>query len=161
MTRFDFSPLFRSTVGFDPMVKLLETASRAETAEHAYPPYNIQTMGQDCYRITLAVAGYAIDDLQIEVRENTLTVSGKRGEDPEGVAFLHKGIEGGAFERRFQLADYVQVMSAHLDNGLLYVDLVRELPETMKPQKIEIGDGSAPTIAGRAKKLVEKVTEAA
>ena len=137
MTRFDFSPLFRSTVGFDRMMNLLE--STANVGEDGYPPYNIEKVSQDAYRITMAVAGFGESDLQIEARENTLVVSGKTAQTAdEGRSFLYRGIAGRSFKRSFQLADHVKVKGAELENGLLHVDLVREIPEEAKPRSIEI-----------------------
>ena len=142
MRSFDLSPLFRYSVGFDRLDDLFETAFRG-TQETAYPPYNIVKTGQDAYRITLAVAGFGEDELELVVKENLLTVrgSGKNGEAEQGkpVTYLHRGIAQRAFEHRFQLADHVKVTGANLANGLLDIELVRELPESAKPQKIEIG----------------------
>lgn len=137
MTRFDFSPLFRSTVGFDRMMNLLE--STANVGEDGYPPYNIEKVSQDAYRITMAVAGFGESDLSIEAKENTLVVSGKTAQSAdEGRSFLYRGIAGRSFKRSFQLADHVKVKGAELENGLLHVDLVREIPEEAKPRSIEI-----------------------
>ena len=142
MRSFDLSPLFRHSVGFDRLDDLFETAFRG-TQETAYPPYNIVKTGQDAYRITLAVAGFGEDELELVVKENLLTVrgSGKNGEQDKAVTYLHRGIAQRAFEHRFQLADHVKVTGANLANGLLDIELVRELPESAKPQKIEIGRG--------------------
>jgi molecular chaperone IbpA len=142
MMTFDFSPLFRSSVGFDHVGSLIDAAMRtAETAE-TYPPYNIERTGEDSYRITLAVAGFAPEELNIETRENVLTVSGERKNvQEERITYLHRGIAGRAFERRFQLADHVEVVNAGLDNGLLQIELVRRVPEAMRPRKIQIGAG--------------------
>jgi molecular chaperone IbpA len=141
-TNFDFTPYRRSTVGFDRLFDLLENATRLETAE-SYPPFNIERHGEDQYRITLAVAGFARDELDISVNEGVLTVAGRKADDRDGGRqFLHRGIGTRAFERRFELADFVQVHGADLKDGLLTIELVREVPEAMKPRKIEIG-GSA------------------
>lgn len=137
MTSIDFSPLFRSMIGFDRMTSALETAYRSEPS--GYPPYNIEASGENDYRITMAVAGFAEQDLGLEVKENILTVSGGRQqEDEQSRKFLYRGIANRSFERKFQLADYVRVIDARLENGLLHVDLRREIPETMKPRRIEI-----------------------
>jgi molecular chaperone IbpA len=137
MSTFDFAPLFRSTVGFDRMVSLLDAAGR--TDEQAYPPYNIEKVGDDAYRITLAVAGFAEDDLGITAQGNSLVISGKqKREEPKTGEYLYRGIAGRAFERRFQLADHIKVTGAALANGLLHVDLVREVPEAMKPRTIKV-----------------------
>lgn len=139
MTTFDFTPLYRTSIGFDRLASLLSSAQRLEQG-NGYPPYNILAEDENRYRITMAVAGFGEDDLDITTEQNTLTVSGKRGEDEgdEG-RYLHRGIANRAFERRFNLADHVRVTRASLVNGLLHIDLERELPEAMKPRKIEIG----------------------
>jgi molecular chaperone IbpA len=142
MRSFDLSPLFRHSVGFDRLDDLFERAFRNASQETSYPPYNIAKTGEDTYRITLAVAGFGADDLEIESKENLLTVRGKGAEAENGTTYLHRGIAKRAFEHRFQLADYVRVNGADLNNGLLDIDLVRELPERMKPQNIAIGGGS-------------------
>src|SRR6187401_367002 len=137
---FDFTPLYRSSVGFDRFAKMLDEASSFEAP--TYPPYNIERTGENAYRISIAVAGFADADLMIEVKENTLTVRGEKQEKTgEKGEVLYQGIAARAFERRFQLADYVQVSGAQLANGLLHVDLVREIPEAKKPRQIPIGNG--------------------
>ncbi len=142
MHALDFSPLFRSTVGFDRLSKLLE-ASQPNDASLSYPPYNIVKVSDDNYRITMAVAGFAEKDIDITAKENQLIVQGKAAEQPETTGvYLHRGIAERAFERRFQLADHIRVTGASLDNGLLTVELVREIPETMKPRKIDIKAGN-------------------
>jgi len=144
MTTIDFSPLFRSMIGFDRLSNALETAYRTEPG--GYPPYNVEAVGENDYRITMAVAGFAPDDLEIEVKENILTVAGSRpDEDAEKGAsrFLYRGIANRSFERKFQLADYVRVVDARLENGLLHVELRREIPEAMRPRKIEIQSSEA------------------
>jgi molecular chaperone IbpA len=143
MRHFDLSPLYRSTVGFDRLFSMLDNASGVEQAP-TYPPYNIERRGENDYRISVAVAGFAESDLAIETRENTLSIRGNKETRPEGeqtskVEVLHQGIAARAFERRFQLADHVHVTGASLENGLLHVDLVREIPETQKPRQIPIG----------------------
>jgi len=138
MRDFDLSPLFRSAIGFDRLPSLLDTAIRTAGPTDSYPPYNIEKTGEDAYRISIAVAGFARDDLEIEVRDGVLLVRGKNAEEPDGVTYLHRGIAGRAFERRFQLAEHVRAEAADLVNGLLTVDLVRELPEARKPRQIEI-----------------------
>jgi molecular chaperone IbpA len=145
MTAFDLSPLFRATVGFDRLTRMLEDAARISDASNGYPPYNIEKSGENRYRITLAVAGFAEDDLALQVQEGTLTIEGHR-KDPEADAiFLHRGIAGRGFKRQFQLADHVVVENAHLHNGLLVIDLTREVPEAMKPRRIQIST-AAPTV---------------
>ena len=150
MTNFDFSPLFRSSVGFDRMQRMLESATRTDEA-NGYPPYNIEKMDENAYRITMAVAGFSEADLDLEVKDGVLFVSGKQPEHPEDRRFLHRGIAGRAFRRSFQLADHVKVQGAELVNGLLHIDLARELPEALKPRKIAInGVVQAPQIEAAA-----------
>jgi molecular chaperone IbpA len=142
MRTFDLAPLYRSTVGFDRLFSMLDNTAGLDTAP-GYPPYNIERTGDDAYRISVAVAGFADNELSIESKENTLTIRGdkqaKTGETQGEV--LYQGIAARAFERRFQLADHVQVIGASLVNGLLHVDLVREIPEAKKPRQIPIGNG--------------------
>lgn len=135
-TVFDFAPLWRSGVGFDRLFDVLDQAGKWEPADN-YPPYNIEKTGDDTYRITLAVAGFAPDELSITSQPNLLVVSGKKAEG-QGGSYLHQGIAGRAFERRFSLAEHVKVTAAHLENGLLIIELVREVPEQMKPRRIPI-----------------------
>jgi len=143
MRTFDLSPFYRSTVGFDRLFSLLDSNLGSEV--QTYPPYNIERTGENAYRITMAVAGFGESDLSIEAKENTLTVKGeKKTETTEKESeFLYRGIGARAFERRFQLADHVEVKGANIENGLLHVDLVREIPEAMKPRTIAIGNGKA------------------
>jgi len=155
MTRFDFSPLFRSTIGFDRMAHLLESALDVEDVATGYPPYNIEKSGDDKYRITLAVAGFTADEIDVQVKENALTVSGRKADSQNERQYLHRGIAAREFRRVFQLTDYVKVVGANLDNGLLHVDLAREVPEEMKPRKIEIGSGGAKTLFGKAKQILD------
>ena len=150
MHSFDFTPLFRSTIGFDRMSQLLDAASEGGNRADGYPPYNIEKTGGDTYRVTLAVAGFGREDLEITQTENTLVLKGGNAEDGAGGKFLHRGIAGRAFERRFQLADHIRVVAAELENGLLHVDLEREVPEELKPRTIEIGSGGAERIAKAA-----------
>jgi molecular chaperone IbpA len=150
MRSFDFAPYRRSTVGFDHLFDYLENASRAEQTDN-YPPYDIERLSDDRYRITLAVAGFGPSDIDITARQNLLTVAGRKGENrnKEG-NFLHMGIATRAFERRFELADFVRVESADMRDGLLSIELVREIPDAMKPRKIDIGTGASTTVEGRA-----------
>lgn len=150
MRTYDFSPLYRSAVGFDRMASLLESAAR-NSQENGWPPYNIETTGENAYRIEIAVAGFKPDELNVEAKENLLTVTGRKSANDAGEArtFLHRGLAERDFERRFQLADYVIVEKADLANGLLTIDLKRELPEALKPRRIEIGTGPA-LIEGQA-----------
>lgn len=139
MARLDLSPLFRSSVGFDRMASMLDAASRSE--QPSYPPYNIELVADDQYQISMAVAGFSEAELTIESEHNTLTVTGVKAEDKKQRHYLHQGIAARNFERKFQLADYVKVTGANMENGLLYIDLVREIPEAMKPRKISIASG--------------------
>lgn len=143
MTTFDFSPLYRTSIGFDRLANLLASAQRLEQG-NSYPPYNILAEDENRYRISMAVAGFGEDDLEITSEQNTLTVVGRRGDggdEAESGRYLHRGIANRAFERRFNLADHVRVTGASLEHGLLHIDLERELPEAMKPRTIEIGTG--------------------
>lgn len=143
MRSFDFSPLYRSAIGFDRMANLLDSLSRSEQNQPSYPPYNIELTGEDKYRITMAVAGFDKSELVIEVNQNNLTVSAHKAEDQQQRNYLHQGIAARSFERRFQLADHVQVQSAAYENGLLHIDLQRIIPESMKPRTIPIGTQAA------------------
>jgi molecular chaperone IbpA len=138
MRHFDLTPLYRSTIGFDRIGSLLDTLSSFEGDAPSYPPYNIERVSENTYRISMAVAGFSKSDLDLEVKENTLSIRGDKRVEQENSTFLHRGIAARSFERRFQLADYVVVKGASLENGLLHIDLVRELPEAMKPRTIEI-----------------------
>ena len=138
MQTFDFAPFTRSSIGFDRLFELLEGASRGDLGDTTYPPYNIEKVSDDAYRITMAVAGFDRDELQIVSHQNTLTVSGRKKPE-ENRQYLHRGLAGRAFQRQFNLADFVKVAGAGLENGLLTIDLVREVPEAMKPRNIEIG----------------------
>lgn len=138
-TSFDFTPYRRSTVGFDRLFDLLETGMRADTAE-GYPPFDIIKESEDAYRITLAVAGFSSSEIEITAQQNQLLVTGKRADDPDGTQYVHRGIATRAFERRFQLADFIEVGGARFENGLLSIELKRVVPETAKPRKIAIGD---------------------
>jgi molecular chaperone IbpA len=146
--RFDLSPLYRSTVGFDRVFPLLDANSATDTSQ-SYPPYNIERLGETDYRITMAVAGFGESDLTIEVKESALTVTGKRAED-EKRAYLHQGIAGRSFERRFQLADHVEVTGAKLENGLLHSELKRVIPESKKPRRIAVTAANAQAIEAKA-----------
>ncbi|WP_296675995.1 Hsp20 family protein [Novosphingobium sp.] len=138
MNRFDFTPYRRTMVGFDRLFDLLENQNRMNSGDN-YPPFNIERRGEDAYRITLAVAGFKPADIDITAQENLLVVQGKKADDASSAQFLHVGIAQRGFERRFELADYVRVEDANLEDGLLTVDLVREVPEAMKPKKIAVG----------------------
>ena len=158
MRTFDLAPLYRSTVGFDRLFSLLDQG--LEGAAPGYPPYNIERTGENAYRITIAVAGFAEDELSVETRENTLTVRGSKETgnkvDSDQRELLYQGIAARAFERRFQLADHVQATGASIVNGLLHVDLVREVPEAQKPRTIAINKGGKTVEAEPAVKAVSK-----
>jgi molecular chaperone IbpA len=138
MRTFDFSPLYRSTVGFDSVTRLLESALRADEGQSSYPPYNIEKTGENAYRITMAVAGFGENDITITAQDNSLVVTGKLEKTEEDKKFLHRGIAGRAFERRFELAEHIRVSGASLVNGLLHVELVKEVPEAKKPRTVKI-----------------------
>ncbi|MFY0311534.1 Hsp20 family protein [Leisingera sp. D0M16] len=138
MRTFDFAPLHRATIGFDQIANLMDRALSADATQSSYPPYNIEKTDADSYRISIAVAGFAEEDLSVEVKENALVVAAKKAEDSEERTFLHRGIATRAFERRFTLADHVRVTGASLENGMLHIDLHREVPEALKPRRIEI-----------------------
>lgn len=155
MRNFDFSPLYRTTVGFDHLSSLLDTVNRADSTTNGYPPYNIELLDKDQYQISMAVAGFAEADLNIQTEKNTLTVKGQHSAESGEKNFLHRGIAARNFERRFQLADHVEVTSARLSNGLLHIDLVRKLPEAMKPKSIPIGTSEATVLQ---QKTTEKLS---
>lgn len=145
MTTFDLSPLYRSSIGFDQLFSQLDSASRNGTNKTTYPPYNIELLGDDQYRISMAIAGFKKSDVSIVSEQNTLTVTGKQTTD-ESRKYLHQGIAARNFERKFQLEDHVKVVSARTEDGLLHIDLVREIPEAMKPRTIEIQSVSDDTL---------------
>jgi molecular chaperone IbpA len=149
MRTYDFAPLWRSTIGFDRLFDLAETAQRA--GEDNYPPYNIERLADDRYQISLAVAGFAPEDIEITAEQNVVTVEGSKSDKTER-DFLYRGISTRSFRRQFSLAEYVQVKSAAFDNGMLTIELVREIPEAMKPRRIAIGDAST----GNVRKLEAK-----
>ncbi|HEV2335630.1 MAG TPA: Hsp20 family protein [Stellaceae bacterium] len=156
MDRFDFSPLFRSTIGFDRLARLVDTAARVDSTAQSYPPYNIEKTGEDSYRLTMAVAGFSRDEIDITVHENTLIVTAKAQKDDEAGRYLHQGIARRAFERRFSLADHLKVTGASMDNGLLHVDVVREVPEAMKPRTIKIDAKVVDGVASRPQVTEQK-----
>ena len=142
MANLDFAPLYRSTIGFDHVPRLIESALRMSDTEVGYPPYNIEKVGDDAYRIVIALAGFAKDDVEVVTEHNKLMVRGKMAER-DGTQFLHRGIAGRSFERRFDLAEHIEVNGASFENGLLTIELKRELPEKLKPRKVEIANASA------------------
>ncbi|MGD0190558.1 MAG: Hsp20 family protein [Rhizomicrobium sp.] len=150
MRAFDFSPLFRSTVGFDRLFDLLDSVNQYD-ANQSYPPYNIERTDENHYRIVLAVAGFAEKDLNVEVREGVLSVQGKQESERDKSGYLYQGIAGRAFERRFQLAEYVEIRGAKLENGLLHIELERVVPEEQKPRRIQINSADLKVIEGKSK----------
>ena len=140
MTTYDLTPLFKSGVGFDHMMHMLDSALSTESSGSSYPPYNIEKIEDNYYRITMAVAGFRRQDLNVTLQDNVLIISGKADLNDKSIEYLHRGIAGRAFERHFQLADFIKVIGAAMENGLLKVSLQREIPETMKPRKINIED---------------------
>jgi len=161
MTTYDLSPLYRTAIGFDRLADMLSSASRVDG--NGYPPYNIEARDEDRYRISMAVAGFAESELDIVTEQNTLTVSGSKetGDSDDAREYLYRGIANRSFERRFQLADHVRVESARLENGLLHIDLKRELPEQMKPRRIEIGGQGATLESGRGQRVGSEESKAA
>ena len=141
MHTVDFTPLYRSFIGFDHLANLMDAAARNEK-QPAYPPYNIEVTGEDQYRITMAIAGFDENELSIETEHNTLLVRGQKADKTEGRRFLHQGIAERNFERKFQLSDYIKVTGAQMNHGLLHIELVREVPEALKPRKISINQQS-------------------
>lgn len=142
MRALDFTPLYRATVGFDRIADLMDRALSADLAQPTYPPYNIEKIDENSYRISIAVAGFTPDELSVEVKEGTLTVSARKAAEEGERRYLHRGIATRAFERRFALADYVRVTGALHEHGMLHLDLVREMPEALKPRRIEIARGT-------------------
>ncbi len=148
MRTLDFAPLYRSTVGFDHLSQLLDSIVQREQNQPSYPPYNIERLDKDQYRITMAVAGFTQDELSIQSEQQTLKVIGKKQADDKSRTYLHQGIAARNFERAFQLADHVKVIDAQLENGLLHIELEREVPEAMKPRQIPIGRAEDKLIQG-------------
>jgi molecular chaperone IbpA len=159
MRNYDFAPLYRSTVGFDRLANMLDRALTADVGTNTYPPYNIEKSGEDTYRISVAVAGFSEDELSVEMRDGQLVISAKKAEteDQDEVKYLHRGIASRAFEKRFQMADHVRPVGAETKDGLLHIDLVREVPEALKPRRIEIA--TAGTIDAKPASKPKKVTK--
>ena len=156
MTTFDFSPLYRTSVGFDRLASLMSSATRQDQG-NSYPPYNIRVTSEDHYRITMAVAGFSENDIDITSEQNRLVVTGKSSDDSEEQGeYLHRGIATRAFERRFNLADHVNVIGASLENGLLHIDLEREIPEAMKPRTIKIGKSASRLLDAKKESKVKQ-----
>ena len=143
MRNFDLAPLYRATVGFDQIADMMDRVLASDMGQPTYPPYNIEKTADDAYRISIAVAGFADSDLSVEVKDGALIVSARKAEDDSDRTFLHRGIATRAFERKFQLADHVKVTGASHADGMLHIDLVREVPEALKPRRIEIASGDA------------------
>ena len=161
MRHYDFSPLYRSSIGFDRVANLLDSMVGAEQVKPAYPPYNIEQKSDDEYRITMAVAGFDQSELTVEAEQNKLTITGKKSDKEDDVNYLHRGIAARNFERRFELADHVRIESATYKNGLLHIDLLRELPEVMKPRTIAIQSEQAQENDRTATKLEQVKQNAA
>ncbi len=156
MRTFDLAPLYRATVGFDQIADLMDRVLTNDVAQPTYPPYNIEKTADDAWRISIAVAGFADDELNVEVRENALIVSAKKAAEEGERTFLHRGIATRAFERRFHLADHVRVTGASHANGMLHIDLAREVPEALKPRRIEISNGDTVNVKAVEKKSAQK-----
>ena len=154
MTTYDFAPLFRTAIGFDRLARLMDTATSAPDAS-SYPPYNIERTGDDTYRLTMAVAGFRPEELDLVVKDNTLLVSGKAANEGQKGEMLYRGIAGRAFERRFVIADHIVVDGADVQNGLLHVGLKRVVPEALKPRRIAIGNGSPKAVANDSQDAVK------
>ncbi len=158
MRTYDFAPLYRSTVGFDRLATMLDRALTADVGTNSYPPYNIEKSGENEYRISVAVAGFSEDELSVEMRDGQLVVSAKKAEeDKDPNTYLHRGIASRAFEKRFQMADHVRPVGAETKDGLLHIDLIREVPEALKPRTIEIAGPKTVTVNPEAKKVTKKV----
>lgn len=153
MRSFDLTPLYRATVGFDQIADLMDRALTSDAGNQAYPPYNIEKTDEDSWRISIAVAGFSDEDLEIEVKERALHVSARKSDNDKGRTYLHRGIANRAFERRFHLADHVKVTGASHENGMLHIDLMREVPEALKSRRIEIVKGT-----GSQANLIEEKT---
>jgi molecular chaperone IbpA len=161
MRTYDLSPFYRSTIGFDRMLDLLGATRRPEGAEESWPPYDIERLGEDRYRITMAVAGFSTDEISIMSEPNALLIEGRKADDDSGRNYLHRGINQRAFRRQFDLADFVKVAGATFENGLLSVDLEQEIPEAMKPRRIEINASAQPKRANDGRRTEKQIEDAA
>lgn len=159
MRNFDLSPLYRATVGFDQLAEVMDRVFAGDVSRESYPPYNIEKTGDDAWRISIAVAGFTDDELSVEVKDNTLIVSARKKDDDKDHVYLYRGIATRAFERRFHLAEHVHVTGAVHENGMLHIDLVREVPEALKPRRIEISSGNKAKLTSK-KKASEEVIDA-
>lgn len=157
MRTIDLTPLFRSTVGFDHMARLLDSAMSLDEGTSSYPPYNIEKLNEEKYRITMALAGFRPENLKITTRERLLLIEGQARLTPEGISYIYRGIAGRAFEKRFQLADSIKVLGSSLEDGILYIDLVREIPEELKPRVITIERRDSPE--GTKQKMIDHRSE--
>ncbi|WP_339108277.1 Hsp20 family protein [Thioclava sp. GXIMD4216] len=155
MRSFDLSPLYRATVGFDRMADLMDSVMSKDVSQTSYPPYNIEKTAENAYRITIAVAGFAADELTVEMRDGALIVSGRKSEEAGQKTYLHRGIATRAFERRFGLADHVRVTGASNEDGMLHIDLVHEVPEALKPRRIEITNTGAGRVARDMRDVID------
>ena len=153
MNKFDFSPLFRHSIGYDRLEEYLHSAVQRQNQGSAYPPYDIESVSEDFYQISIAVAGFAADDLEITQADNSLLIKGKRKTEENQKSYLHQGIATRSFDRRFDLAEHVKVVNANLDNGMLIIDLEREVPEALKPRQISINLGPSNDTGDKSKKL--------
>ena len=153
MRNYDFSPLYRATVGFDRIADLMDRVLSSDVPQPTYPPYNIEKIDENAYRISVAVAGFSADELNVEVKDGGLIVAARKADEAEAKTYLHRGIATRAFERRFALADHVKVTGATTADGMLHIDLVREVPEALKPRRIEIAKGE--TVEAKAVETVE------
>ncbi|MCP3970710.1 MAG: Hsp20 family protein [Rhodobacteraceae bacterium] len=159
MRNFDLSPLYRATVGFDQIADLMDRVLSTDVTQPTYPPYNIEKTADDAYRISLAVAGFADDELAVEVKENSLVVSARKAADDVARTYLHRGIATRAFERKFQLADHIRVTGASHEDGMLHIDLMREIPEALKPRRIEIANAGTVEVKAVEAKPKKKVAK--
>jgi molecular chaperone IbpA len=150
MRTYDFSPLYRATVGFDRIADLMDRAMSTDVAQPTYPPYNIEKLGENAYRISIAVAGFSAEELNVEVKEGSLFVTARKTTEEGERSYLHRGIATRAFERRFALADHVKVTGASHEDGMLHIDLVREMPEALKPRRVEIARSAPGTVEAKA-----------
>ncbi|MEN8237116.1 MAG: Hsp20 family protein [Pseudomonadota bacterium] len=156
MTTFDLTPLARTSIGFDRLMEMVDAAMQSDGTSEAYPPYNIEQSGDDTYRITMAVAGFAEEDLSVTIHSHTLIIKGRSHPANASTKYLYRGIAGRAFEKHFQLADFIKIGAASLCNGLLSVELIREIPETMRPRNIEIQSEDSSKSSGQAGKIIEQ-----
>jgi len=161
MRNYDLSPLYRATVGFDRLADMMDRALTTDGAQPSYPPYNIEKVGENDYRISVAVAGFNEAELSVDVKDGSLIIAARKEDSDEGKTYLHRGIATRAFERRFTLADHVKVTGATHADGMLHIDLVREVPEALKPRRIEIASGNSTAIEAEANEAEVKETETA